>query len=114
MTTRKLPAWAEPGPAHPYWVRVDGRVHGWLASQDDAEALARIFREAGRDATIGGIDFSKMLTSDSKAASRPAQPKARQGTPRDSQLRAVTIVCVPGRPCEIVPASSGGRELEAG
>jgi hypothetical protein len=113
MTTRKLDIREEPGTGHPFCVHVDGRVHGWLASQDDAEALARIFREAGRDATIGGIDMREKLTPHGTAKARADQRKARQDTPPDSQPRAVTIVCVPGRPCEIVSAPAG-RELEAG
>ena len=112
MTSRPA-IWKKAGAGHPYYVQVDGRLHGWLASQQDAEALAREFREAGRDATTGAIDFSKTPTPDDKTQPRAAQRKTRQGTPQDSQPRAVTIVCVPGRPCEIVPASAI-RELEAG
>jgi hypothetical protein len=75
----ELPTWEEPGSGHPYCLRVDGRVHGWLASKDDAEALARIYREAGRDATISGIDFAGTTTPGSEATPRPAPS---QGRPR--------------------------------
>jgi hypothetical protein len=112
MTTRRFDISEEPEAGHPHAVRVDGRVHGWLATLEDAQALARIFREAGRGATIS--DFAGTRMPHGKATPRAAQPEPRRGTPRDGQPRVVTIVCVRGRPWEIVPASSGGRQLEAG
>jgi hypothetical protein len=112
MSSRPV-IWKKAGVGHQYYVQVDGRVSCWLAGQEDAGALAREFREAGRGATSGGIDFRWTLTPSDKATARAAQRKTRQGTAPVSQPRVVTIVYVPGRPCAIVPASSG-RELEAG
>jgi len=111
--TSKRRIWKQAGPGHSHWVRLDARVYGWLASRQDAEALASEFRAAGRDATTGHIDIAKTMTPGSKAKTRDRQRKAQQGKRPDGQPTAVIIRCVPGQPCQLVPASAE-RQLEAG
>ena len=63
MTSRPA-ARKEPGVGHAHSVYVDGRVYGWLARRQDAEALARAFRAAGRGAAAGVTTLDAERTPD--------------------------------------------------